>query len=350
MICALSLVKSGKRVVIIDKRTTRGSISKATGVSLGTIKALVELGLPDSITESMTPMSRFEFYEDNELISDLKIPLLNTEPPAYLYPQLKLEKLIENELNMKGVFVQYDTFIQKIDNQKSFAHAEIISNENLSKEKFKRVIGADGAHSKVRELASFKFNGKTYPEIWSVAEIKTNSWNESVQAKLFLSSEGIGLFLSNPESGIVQGILNAPNIESKLKEKFPDSIFNYSREFKVSLKRVNNTKKDSVWLIGDAAHVQSPVGGQGLNLAIADAVMLSKCLDRNEAYAKKHLERQAKRTLFFTDFDYRMLATKNVVIRFMRNKYWSLASKYPKISKWFFKTIPGVNHYRSESV
>ncbi|MET0010412.1 MAG: FAD-dependent monooxygenase [Candidatus Thiodiazotropha sp. 6PLUC9] len=45
---------------------------------------------------------------------------------------------------------------------------------------------------------------------------------------------------------------------------------------RVTLKRVSSPRNNRVWLIGDAAHVQSPVGGQGLNLVIADAIILSK--------------------------------------------------------------------------
>ncbi len=351
MICALSLINSGKVVEIIDKRTKRNVISKATGVSLGTIKALTELGFPDTMTDLMTPMSHFVFYDDNKLISDLKIPLLNNEPPAYLFPQLKLEKLIENELNSKGLFIQYDTSIQNIDNQESFA--EVVLKQpggNLLQKRFKRIIGADGAHSKVRELAEFQFKGRVYPEQWSVAEIETKSWDKRIQAKLFLSSNGTGLFLSNPEKVVIQGILNAPDIENRLKEKFPDAKFNYAREFKVSLKKVTSPKKKSVWLIGDAAHVQSPVGGQGLNLAITDAIILTKSLDINEKKAEIQLAMQAKTTLFFTDFDYRMLATKNILLRKIRNEYWRLASKSPWISRWFFKTISGINHYKVTKV
>lgn len=351
MICALSLARSGKPVEIIDKHSVRDSISKATGVSLGTIKALIELGLHDTITDLMTPMSRFLFYENNKIISDLKIPLLNDEPPAYLYPQLKLEKLIEKELNSKGVFIHYGTSIHSIDNHKSFANVELkYPDGELSKNKFKRIIGADGAHSSVRKLAKFQFEGKVYPEIWSVAEIETKEWDNKIQAKLFLSSDGVGLFLSNPENGIIQGILNSPNIYEQLKEKFPEAKFNYSREFKVSLKKVTRPKKNSVWLIGDAAHVQSPVGGQGLNLAVADAVIISKYLDNDELYAENKLAKQAKSTLFFTDFDYRMLATTNIIIRSIRNTYWHLASKFPWISGWFFKSISGINHYKFKKI
>ena len=117
LMCALSLAKAGTPVRLIDRRNERGGISKATGVSLGTIKALGCLGISEDITQLMTPMGRFIFYEDNKLISDLCIPLLNGEPPAYLYPQQKLERIIEGELNKAGVFVEYSSSIEDINNE-----------------------------------------------------------------------------------------------------------------------------------------------------------------------------------------------------------------------------------------
>lgn len=348
MICALSLNKLGIPVRIIDKRIDRSGISKATGVSLGTIQALVRLGVPENIIKMMTPMGRFVFYEDERLISDLYIPSVDNNPPAYLYPQQKLESLIENELNKMGVFVEYSTSIESIDNENEFfAEAGIkLPNGNVEQSIHKWIIGADGAHSSIRDICGFEFKGRTYPEDWSVTEVELDDWDRNIQAKLFLGSDGVGLFLSNPELRVVQGILNGPNVCEVIRALYPKVKFNYQRKFKVALRRVTSPRRNRVWVIGDAAHVQSPVGGQGLNLAVADATILSTWLNTDQKYAEKVLKRQAKRTLFFTDFDYRMLATKAVSVRMLRNAYWMMAAKYPGVSRWFFKSISGINHYK----
>jgi len=348
MICALSLIQQGVPVRIIEKREERGGISKATGVSLGTIQALSNLGISQDITLSMSKMSKFVFYEDDKLVSNLSIPLLNDKPPAYLYPQLKLEEIIEKKLNKEGCFIEYGTSIENIDSENTqgiIVKITLPSGESQRRE-FEWLIGADGAHSSIRDKLGFNFIGKVYPEDWSVSEIETDEWDSSIQAKLFLGSDGVGLFLSNPEQGVVQGILNGPNVRERLLEMFPSAKVNYERSFKVSLKRVARPRIGRAWVIGDAAHVQSPVGGQGLNLAVADAVILSKWLYSDEAYAESRLSEQAKRTLFFTDFDYKMLATRNIAIRKFRNLYWYGASKFPSISRWFFWAISGVKHYK----
>ena len=127
----------------------------------------------------------------------------------------------------------------------------------------------------------------------------------------------------------------------KLKEEFPDAELLYERKFNVSLRRVITPRIECFWLIGDAAHVQSPVGGQGLNLAIWDGITLAKALINNDLAVAKKLSDRAKRVLLFTDFDYKMLATKQPVVRFFRNAYWSFAGRYPVIARWFFQIISG---------
>lgn len=154
------------------------------------------------------------------------------------------------------------------------------------------------------------------------------------------------MFLSNPELGSVQGIVNSQNTRELLRTKFTNTEFNYAREFKVFLKRVTTFRKNRVWVTDEAAHVQSPVGVQELNLAVVDAVILSNWIYQDEVYAEKKMTGFTKKTLLFTDFDKRMLATNACSIRMIRNKYWMIVQYFPSISCWFFKSISGINHYK----
>ena len=116
----------------------------------------------------------------------------------------------------------------------------------------------------------------------------------------------------------------------------------YERNFRVSLRRVPRPRIGRAWLIGDAAHVQSPVGGQGLNLAIWDGITLAEALLDNDLTVEERLAARARKVLFFTDFDYRMLATRVWLLRRLRNSYWRFAAGNPIVAKWFFKIISGV--------
>ncbi|MBN0986666.1 hypothetical protein [Amphritea pacifica] len=63
---------------------------------------------------------------------------------------------------------------------------------------------------------------------------------------------------------------------------------------------------------------------------------------KNDLSVEARLAKRARSVLLFTDFDYKMLATKNTLIRNCRNYYWSAASRYPFLARWFFKIISGV--------
>lgn len=186
------------------------------------------------------------------------------------------------------------------------------------------------------------FSGRDYPESWSVAEITTKQWPDDVQAQLHLRHDGVGLFLSQPSRGLVQGILNDVGVATIMHERYTDAVVLYERPFKVSLRRVRTPRFGRIWLIGDAAHVQSPVGGQGLNLAIWDGVTLGNALSEGDVSVERLLARRAKLVLFFTDFDYRMLATRSRPFRNIRNLFWFIASRYQFLARWFFKLISGV--------
>jgi 2-polyprenyl-6-methoxyphenol hydroxylase-like FAD-dependent oxidoreductase len=204
------------------------------------------------------------------------------------------------------------------------------------------LIGADGIHSDVRKTLGVPFVGWDYPEDWSVAEISTAQWPKGIQAQLFLRSDGVGLFLSQPSKVVIQGFLNGAGAARAVTERFPDATLQYERNFKASLKRVSTPRHGRAWLIGDAAHVQSPVGGQGLNLAIWDGITLANALLDGDLSVERRLAKRARGVLFFTDFDYRMVATRSKIIRTVRNLYWAYSARRPFLAHWFFKFVSGV--------
>ncbi|QNB07974.1 FAD-dependent monooxygenase [Herbaspirillum frisingense] len=339
---ALACAHRGLKVRIIEKRPERSRIQKATGIAQSVWQQLAPYGVTASLIDRALPMKNFVFRDDGKLIANVRVPLVGNEPAAHLLPQAQLEQAMEQALFRMGVKVEYGTSFSGL--AQSELHAQLIlirdavEVENIQ---FDWIVGADGANSEVRSILRTPFIGRDYPEQWTVSEISTKQWPTEVQAQLFLSTSGTGLFLSHPSPGIVQGIMNAPSVGAALLAHFPDGAIQYERQFVVSLRRVQTPRVKRVWLIGDAAHTQSPVGGQGLNLAIWDGTTLGNALINGDMSVEATLSNRAKRVLFFTDFDYRMLSTKSKFIRKLRNTYWSLACRHPFLSRWFFKLISG---------
>lgn len=341
---ALACIAQGVKVRIVDRRPTRSMIAKATGVAQGVWNQLAPFGITAAVISAAIPMRNFVFYDDGKIVANVPVPNVHGNPPAHLYPQGELERHMESALNARGVVVEYGTTFEAFEQSDRNARVTLRKGDVVSCEvaEVDWVIGADGARSEVRNFSQLPFNGRDYPEDWSVAEVSTSKWPSDIQAQLYLRSTGVGLFLSQPSTGVVQGILNSTGAAAELKKHFSDAEVRYERTFRVSLRRVSTPRSNRIWLIGDAAHVQSPVGGQGLNLAIWDGITLGQALVRGEFTVEQRLRARARRVLFFTDFDYRMLSTRVTVVRFARNRYWSLASRHPTLAKWFFRLISGV--------
>lgn len=303
---------------------------------------LAEFGITQKIIGNAFPMRQFVFHDDDRVVARVHVPLVNKEPPAHLYPQAKLELAIEHALAACGVEIEYGTAFLAVVQKEDTASVSVmhVGGETETIE-VDWLVAADGSRSDVRSFLKVPFVGRDYPEEWSVAEIESNRWPSEIQAQLFLRSDGVGLFLSQPTRGVIQGILNAGGVTEEMISKFPDAALLYERQFKVSLRRVPSPRNGRVWLIGDAAHVQSPVGGQGLNLAIWDGITLGKALAQNDTSVERRLRKRARSVLRFTDFDYRMLSTKSPIIRRLRNMYWAFSARFPDGAGWFFRLISG---------
>ena len=341
---ALTCAAAGIYVRIVEQRPARSLMGKATGVAQGVWRQLERFGITETSITNAIAMKNFVFHDEGKEIAAIQVPEISGSAPAHLFPQSELELHMEDALRALGVHVEYGTTLIEFTQSPDAVLAKLGKTGETSPETYEAdwLIGADGAHSQVRQMLRSPFIGRDYPEQWSVAEIITSQWTPDAQARLFLQRNGVGLFLSQPSYGNVQGILNAPGASAQLKERFPDAELKYERNFRVALRRVPNPRIGHVWLIGDAAHIQSPVGGQGLNLAIWDGITLAEGLLSNDPSVQHRLVQRAKRVLFFTDFDYRMLATRRPHLRALRNLYWKLAARYPIIANWFFKVISGV--------
>jgi 2-polyprenyl-6-methoxyphenol hydroxylase-like FAD-dependent oxidoreductase len=105
--CALSCARLGADVRIVEKRASRTSVQKATGVAQGVWHQLADFGITERVISQAIPMQRFVFHDDEKLVADLRVPDVDGEPPAHLYPQAMLEQAMEEALAAYGVEVEY---------------------------------------------------------------------------------------------------------------------------------------------------------------------------------------------------------------------------------------------------
>lgn len=341
---ALACAARGVKVRLIERRASRTLAGRATGVTLGVWRQLARFGITVDTVPEVIPMRRFVFFEDGQPLADVPVPTLGGEPPTYFYPQWSLELQLEKALKAHGVDVEYAMGVDTIEQTGEQATVRLFSTGDVTLEeaRFDWVIGADGAHSDVRRITQLPFEGRDYPEKWSVAEVNTTQWPTDIQAQLHLKRGGAGLFLSQPSPGVVQGILNGPGAAAALTGRFADASLRYERNYWVSLRRVPTPRSGRIWLIGDAAHVQSPIGGQGLNLAIWDGLTLADALLDGDPGVEARLAGRARKVLAFTDLSYRLLDPPSALARQVRNGYWRSAARFPFVARLFFRVVSGI--------
>jgi 2-polyprenyl-6-methoxyphenol hydroxylase-like FAD-dependent oxidoreductase len=154
------------------------------------------------------------------------------------------------------------------------------------------VVGADGMHSKVRAATGIAYDGAPYAESFVLADVEMDWPSRDREVSLFFSAAGLVVVAPLPGGGyrIVATLDNAPehpalaDIQALLDARGlaaqPGKVSRviWSSRFRVHHRLASSYRDGRLFLIGDAAHVHSPAGGQGMNCGLVDACVLGQLL------------------------------------------------------------------------
>jgi 3-(3-hydroxy-phenyl)propionate hydroxylase len=301
---AALLGKLGLSTRIIDKNDARSVQSKALGVQAGTLECL-EAALGTEVVANMLgaglAVRRAYVHVENRKTSELDFGLIPSRFNHVLcLAQSDTERLFEEALNGQGIKVERGTELVAIENLESGVNARVRKLGTEAREDISCdfVMGCDGAHSTVRKLVGIEFRGGSYEGNFILGDVTLNwSWPyESVH--VFISERGVVacfpirgganggrryriILMPNDETNLQQkgGAIEAlefTKILNKLSEKeIQISEFHWLTWFRVNHRMVNSFRRGRIFLSGDAAHIHSPIGGQGMNTGIQDAINLA---------------------------------------------------------------------------
>jgi 3-(3-hydroxy-phenyl)propionate hydroxylase len=301
---ALTLTQLGIAVRVIEKDEKPSDRSRALGVHAGTLELLGSL-LGDALTQQL--IARGNPTRRAVLGFGTRVPIeadLTCIPSQYnfilILAQSETEKILEAELKTRGVAVERGVALQGFDHAPAQVVARLQSQDGKSEEaRAEYLVGCDGAHSKVRERLGYSFKGGTYPGTLMLADVELDWPWEHGAVRSFVVGQGAVVFFPYSKSGHYRLVI-VPRVGSQasaktetpelgevqawLDQAMPGQIrllsASWISRFRVHHRMASRYGQGRVYLAGDAAHIHSPVGGQGMNIGIQDAVNLGHKLAR----------------------------------------------------------------------
>src|SRR5262245_27667620 len=307
MVCALALNRAGIPVTVCEQEPAPVKDQRAATIHPPTLEMLDALGVMQKILPLGLVSTTYRFHDrvSNAVIAEFDLDRMRGEfafPYVLQYEQYKLTASIAAEYADAGDFdVRFSHCVTALAQHADHVEAEITSPTGVERLDASYVIGADGGRSTVRKLAGIEFEGFTYPEkfIKIATAFDFADVNPNLVFRNYFSDpdEWCNLFKVRGETpgGLWRVIfpvgaeedeaeaLSDERIESRLQKFFPRAqryAVEYVNVYAVHQRVAATFRNGRILIAGDAAHLNNPIGGMGMNGGIHDAVNLAGKLAR----------------------------------------------------------------------
>jgi 2-polyprenyl-6-methoxyphenol hydroxylase-like FAD-dependent oxidoreductase len=344
MTAAIELRRAGMDVRIVDKSDHMARYSQALVVQARTLEQLQRYGIAEEAIARGRKLNEAKFYSEGKLIVDFKLEHLDGRYPFALFiPQSETEKLLNGYMESLGARTERSVELLELK-QDPDLHATLRHPDGGTEEIAPQwVIGADGAHSTVREKMGVDFEGGGVGLSFFLGDCEVDGPDVPGDELSLHVHHGDVLFMAKLSERIVRLIVATH--EQQAAEKREIAIEDLQRAvdrvgarakiksaewltpFHVNDRQAKHYRIGNVFLAGDASHIHSPVGGQGMNTGIQDVANLAWKLaavargasDRLlDSYEEERGE-VGKALLRFTERGLKMATTSNPVVERVRD-------------------------------
>ncbi|QHZ48669.1 MULTISPECIES: FAD-dependent monooxygenase [Bacillus] len=294
LVLALFLARKGVAFRLIDKNSGPGQTSRAMAVHARTLEFYEQLGMAEEAVQRGIKVNAVHIREGHREKGCFRLgdmgEGLSPYPFVLSFAQDEHERLLIEKLKAAGVNVEWNTELVSYSDQGNDVEAKLRKGEREEIIKTPYLCGCDGAHSTVRRGMDLGFPGGTYEHTFFVADAEASGEAASAHdMNLCLAESGFCIVFPVRSTGMNRFIGIVPkSLENKKALTFEDIAPMVEKLFRVKVHGVNwfstyrvhhrvadKFRKGRVFILGDAGHIHSPVGGQGMNTGIGDAVNLA---------------------------------------------------------------------------
>jgi 2-polyprenyl-6-methoxyphenol hydroxylase-like FAD-dependent oxidoreductase len=291
---ANELTRLGVKVRIVDKAATRTDKSKALVLWSRTLELFDDAGYAGKFLPAGLPAHGAQISTGTEIVARVTFDSIESRfPYALMIPQNESERVLEAHLSAQGVTVERLVELTAFSEQADQVQATLRkANGQTETVTAAWLVGCDGAHSAVRHGLGFGFEGSTLDSDWILADGHLAGLEPKDRIHIFWHRDGILAFFpivgdrfrvvadlgpaegsghrADPTLAEVNALMThrgSPGIVMK------DPI--WLSAFRINERKVKDYRRGRVFLAGDAAHIHSPAGGQGMNTGMQDAFNLA---------------------------------------------------------------------------
>lgn len=359
---AIVLRQLGHDVVIVDGQAEGANTSRAAVVHSHTLELLEPYGVSEALVGHGVHTSRFAIRDRDRLLVPVPFDGLPTPYPyTLMISQADTESYLLDRVTALGGKVLRPATVTRVDQDADGVTATLDDGREV---RAAYLVGADGMHSTVREQAGIGFGGGTYAESFSLVDVRLSGGVPKDEVILYFSPDGLlvlaplpgGLFRivatvdeapGDPDAAFAQRLLDVrgPKADPAVVEEVV-----WGSRFRVHHRIADTYRDRRVLLAGDAAHVHSPAGGQGMNLGIEDAVRVGEALSRVLAGEPDTLldeyaaaRRPVAEAVVGLASRITALATANAALRPLRNLVLGLAGRIPAVRRRLAWQLSGLD-------